>query len=462
MSRRELARLLGQRTRRDRQLCSLADLSRATGVALWLVGGYVRDAALGLPARDLDLVAGRGSTRFLRALERLWEVRAFRFRKRGVTTWRLVARGREIDIVDAARRGPEKDLGRRELTVNAIAYDLAGGRVIDPFGGLADLRAGRLRLPQPGAIDEDPLRALRLARFLAQFPRFRLARETRAAAVRAAPRVGRASPERVRDELDRMLQAAAPQRGLEAIADLGLLDRLLPELAPLRTCRAGAGRPDVWRHTLDALGESARATRLPAFRLTCDARSRRRVRWALLLHDIAKPETLALEESGRPTFHGHEVLGARRADALLRRLRLPARERRRIVRLVLQHLRPGHLADAGAPQRGLRRLVRDAAEDLPLLVLHAACDAKASGSPDAARRWRRLRSVLLRLLEMATARRAPLPRLVDGRDVMARLGLPPGPQVGAVLRRLRELQEEGAIRTREEALEIASRILGER
>jgi poly(A) polymerase len=138
---------------------------------------------------------------------------------------------------------------------------------------------------------------------------------------------------------------------------------------------------------------------------------------------------------------------------MLRRLRLPRRERRRITRLIELHLRPSLLAEAGAPARGLRRLVRDAGEDLPLLVLHAACDALASGSPDAARRFRKLRAVLVRLLELQReAEREPLPRLLDGHELMAALAIEPGPLVGRLLRRLEEAQQEGRVRTREQAL----------
>jgi putative nucleotidyltransferase with HDIG domain len=221
----------------------------------------------------------------------------------------------------------------------------------------------------------------------------------------------------------------------------------------LRSCRAGAGRPDVWRHTLDAIARSCRTGRLPGARAVRAAHAQRIVRWTLLLHDISKPETHAVREDGRPTFHGHEVLGAERAGHVLARLRVPRDERRRICRLILLHLRPSHLADADRPTRGMRRLVREAGGDLPLLVQHAACDALASGSPDAGRRWRRLRRVLGELIELWEARRARrLPPLVDGRDVMRVRRLSPGQEIGRLLERVRELQEAGALGTRDEAL----------
>jgi hypothetical protein len=133
-------------------------------------------------------------------------------------------------------------------------------------------------------------------------------------------------------------------------------------------------------------------------------------------------------------------------------------ERRRIRRMVLFHLRPSHLADSDAPPRGLRRLVREAGDDLPILVFHAACDARASKLSNAATRWRRLRGVLAALLELHGRRkRRPLPRLVDGRDVMRILGIPAGPEVGRILERVREEQEAGAVGSRAEALSFIER-----
>ncbi len=384
--------------------------------------------------------------------------RGYRFRKRGVTTWRWMSEGVAVDCVDATRRGIDADLRRRELTINAVAYDLLEGKIVDPLGGLADLRAGKLRLPAPRVFEEDPLRALRVARFLAELSGFSPDRKTRQAAIRVAPTLRRAAVERVREELGKLLGAERPEIGLDALVDLGLLGPVLCELEPMRSCVAGHDRPDVWTHTRDAVAHCRVGARYPGASVLRQPGALRRLRWSLLLHDISKPETFSRREDGRPAFHGHEVLGAKRADRLLRRLRLPKEDRRRICRLILNHLRPGHLADAGATTRGLRRLVRDLDDDLPLLVVHSACDALASGSPDGRRRWSRLRRVLIDLLETWEKRKQqPLPALVDGRDLMRALDLEPGPGIGRLLERIQVAQEDGVVRNRREALEFARR-----
>jgi len=459
---RRLATRLRWRVSRDPTLREVRDVACESRIAVWLVGGLVRDAALGQRGEDIDLVALRGSAKVVKRLQQTWGCRGFRFRKRGVTTWRFSVAGRQVDLVAAPRRTLAEELRRRELTINAVAYDLLAGRLDDPLRGASDLRAKRLRLPRPGVLHDDPMRALRIARFLSQLPGFRLdpaaAREARA----CAPALRRAAVERVREELDKLLRAPDPARGLNVLLRLELQDPVLPELTPMRTCLAGAGRPDVWNHTIDAIALSANRPRLPGASRVGDD-DRRILRWALLLHDICKPDTLAHRPDGRPTFHGHEVVGARRADALLRRLRQSRELRRRVKRVVLFHLRPHHLSDAGAPPRGMRRLVRESGDDLPLLLLHAACDAKASGAPDARRRWGPLRRVLLGLQDLAErARRRPLPTLVNGRDVMTVLGLGPGPEVGVALDAIREAQESGELRTRREALAWLRSLKGQR
>ena len=245
MTPEKLAARLRRRMATDPLLREVREAARASGVPAWLVGGAVRDAALGCPSEDLDVAAGRGAGRLVRDLGSLWGHRGFRFRKRGVTTWRFEVRGRKVDVVDASGRGIERDLRRRDFTVNAIALDLVGGRTLDPLGGLRDLEAGRLRLPRPGVVREDPVRALRACRFLAEFPAFRLDPAARREAKAAERGLRRASAERVRDETDKMLVAPRPDLGLETVERLGLLGAVLPETIPLRRCVAGEGRPDV-------------------------------------------------------------------------------------------------------------------------------------------------------------------------------------------------------------------------
>lgn len=438
-----------------RAVASEPTLARLSGetARVWVVGGWVRDVLLGRTPKDFDLVATADTAAVRRILGR----RGYRFDKRGVVTWRMSVDGDSIDIVDAGAGGLERDLLRRDLTVNAIAYELGSGELVDPAGGLGDLARRRLRQPRRGVFDEDPLRALRLARFVASLPGFTASPTTIAAARRAVPALAEVAIERVRQELDALLESPAPAPGLDAAARWGLRERLLPELSPTARCTAGGDRPDVWTHTLLAIDRSRTLSRrrLPFAGLLSERDNRRTLHWALLLHDISKPETLARLPDGRPSFHGHETLGAERAVAVLRRLRAPIDLQRRVERLVRLHLRPGHLADAGATPRGLARLARDAGEELPLLVLHAACDALGSGAKSGTARWKRLRGVLVSLAQLKERRRPARP-LLDGNEAMRLSGLAPGPALGALLNALVEAQLAGEVEDAEQARAFVS------
>lgn len=454
MTRAALARRLARRAARDPLLRRLRALARRLDRPLWVVGGWPRDVALGRAPGDFDLAVTEAMPRWRAAVAAEFGTRGFRFRKRGVTTWRFRLEGRDVDAVDAVRRGLDGDLARRDFTVNAIAFELRDGTVADPRGGLRDLRARRLRLAGARAMEEDPVRALRLARFSAALEGFRVDPAAARAARAVAPRTAREPVERVLAEWRKLLACPRPRPGLERAWDWGLVAATLPELTPMARCAAGGGRPDVWTHTgmaIEATSSLARR-RVPFARRLRDPGAREVLHLALLLHDVAKPDTFELRPDGRPAFHGHETLGADRAGAALRRLGAPAALRQRVESLIRLHLRPGHLADAGPTPRALRRLARDAGDDLPLLVLHAAADALGSGTEDDRGRWRRLRRVLLDLESAAAAlRRAPAGPLVGGEEVMRRLGLPPGPEVGAVLRRMVEEQDAGALRTAADA-----------
>lgn len=448
----DLERVLDRRVGRQPTLRRLRELARDVGARLWWVGGGVRDAALRRASHDVDLIVTERSRRLRAAIRDRWGTDGFSFRKRGVTTWRFVLGGAPVDLVVAERRGIDADLERRELTVNAIALSLNDGRLHDPLNGLGDLVRRRLRAPHPDRFREDPVRALRLARFVAALPGFRPTAGTRRAAASVADRLAGASPERLLEELGKLLTARRPHDGLDALREGSLLAAVLPEMLPTLDCVAGEDRPDVWSHTVAVVRESTRRGLPGADRL--DADGWRVLRFGMLLHDVAKPATLARAADGRPTFHGHETLGARAADRCLARLRAPRGLRRDVARLVRWHLRPGHLADGPRTDRGLRRLAHDAGPLLPHLCIHALADARGSGTPDPEPRLARLEATVRALLATGDALAArPARRPVDGRDVMRICRVGPGREVGRILRELDERVLDGRIEGRADALE---------
>ena len=417
-----------------------------------LVGGAVRDAAVGRasePTFDVatDLLPEQVMERFTRVepiglrhgtvliLEDGVRVECTTFRREGA-----YSDARRPDQVSFTE-DPLEDLDRRDLTVNALAYDPASGILLDPHEGALDLERRRLRaVGDPlTRFREDalrPLRAARLAATLEMKPDADLARALRAAASsESGVRLDAVSPERVRDELMKMLAAPRPSVGLEILRDAGLLAVWLPEVA------RGIGVPqnryhayDVYRHGLE----------------TCDAAPANKplVRWAALLHDVGKPDT-RVERQGEGTFYGHQILGAEMAERLLERLRFPGDFRVQVVHLIREHMfdyRP-EWSD-GAVRRWLRRVGPERVGDLFDLRL---ADAIGNGTR---RGFPRLDAFRARIEHLLAESRAltVVDLAVDGHDVMRELGLAPGPEVRAALERLLDEVLDDPERNTREAL----------
>jgi tRNA nucleotidyltransferase (CCA-adding enzyme) len=332
---------------------------------------------------------------------------------------------------------PLVDLDRRDLTINALAWDPMARELLDPHGGTLDLERRRLRaVGEPlERFREDALRPWRVAR-LAAVLGMEPDRELRHALARVRDpregvRVEAVSWERVRDELNRLLAAERPSRGFDLLGEAGLLVHGLPEL---ERCR-GVGQNRY--HAYDVYEHSLR---------TCDAAPahKPRVRWAALLHDIGKPGTKVIRD-GDATFYGHAELGADLADLLLARLRFPNDERRAIVHLVREHM-----FDA-ALRRWLRRVGTDAVADLfDLRIADVVGNGLREGFPAG---LERMRQRIQQLLDAAHALHVR-DLAVDGGDVMRELGLTEGPPVGEALGRLLdEVLEAPERNTRERLLD---------
>ncbi len=450
-----------------------------------LVGGVVRDAWLARAPRfgqaDLDLAVPAGALELARKVaDRLGGAFVPLDAERG--TARVVTSGVRIDVADWRAPTLEADLAARDYTVNALAVPVrellrdGAASVVDPTGGLADLRARRLRPPDPRVLAEDPLRGLRGARLETALG-LRLTPGAAAAIRRTAWALAGVAPERVRDEILLVLALPTAARALRRMDALGLLPVVLPEVEPMRrTVQPAPHRFAVLEHSLRAvtgadlaLGRTVELVPLgeALARHTEEALgggvTRGQVlKLAALLHDVAKPETRRVI-GGRVRFFEHDVVGAARARAIGERLRLPARATDVLERLVRHHLRPMHLAAAGpVTQRARYRFYRDLAEDAQDLLLLSLVDAAAVTGASPLRVWRHaglLRELLAGFPEVHAVRAAP--PLLRGQDVMARLGLPPGPAIGRMLARLREAQDLGRLRTREDALAYLDSLAGE-
>jgi poly(A) polymerase len=451
-------------------LRAAAAVAPASGAVV--VGGAIRDAVLGRPAIDVDLAVAGGAIELARrCAERLGASCVVLDAERGAA--RVVADGWTLDVADFRAPTLAGDLAARDFTVNALAVPLAPlvargrGPIIDPTGGLADLRARRLQPAGPGVLDADPLRALRAVRLEAALG-LRLTVAAAQAVSAAARGLAAVSAERVRDELLAVLALADSARALRRADALGVLGVILPEIEPMRaTAQPAPHRFAVLEHSLRAVAGCDRLLpRLAALTpygeelaahvaepLGGGLTRAMTLKLAALLHDVSKPETRR-RIRGRVRFFEHDVIGAGRARAIGERLKLPERAVAVVERLVRHHLRPMHLASAGrVTARARYRFYRDLREDTRDLLLLVLVDAAAVTGASPVTTWRRaplVRELMRGWAEQRAA--AATPPLVRGEDVMARFRLEPGPRVGWLLAQAREAQDLGRVGSREEAL----------
>lgn len=414
---------------------------RRAGFEAYLAGGCVRDLLLGRSPADYDAATAAPPAEIIRIFPRTVEVGAafgviqvvMDDGTYEVATFRAEGPyhdGRHPSSVRAA--SAREDVLRRDFTVNGLLYDPETGRILDFVGGQEDLAARRLRTIGDPVVRfaEDRLRMLRAVRLAAELG-FEIAPDTFQALRQLADGLAEVSPERIRDELVRIVTGPDPARGLALLHDTGLLRVVLPEVA----AEAGVPQPeafhpegDVFEHTRLAVGQ----LRTPSVTLAM----------ATLLHDVGKPPTF--ERADRIRFNQHDEVGAEIARVVMQRLRFSRRETDRVVALVRQHMifkDLPRMRDARA-----RRLMAD--ETFPeLLELYRADCAASHGDLST---YEEVRARLARLAAAAPS----TPRLITGEDLLA-LGLIPGPRIGEILRAVEDAQLEGHVRTRDEALALA-------
>ncbi len=477
----------------------LRPLFAAQEIPVYLVGGAVRDALLGRASDDLDFVVPERAIALAFRVGDALSLPAYaldRERDTGRVVMPEQMSGGRKTMLDFARYRAadlEGDLRARDFTMNALALPVAGTRaadLFDPLGGRADLEAGLVRQTHARALHDDPVRTLRAIRMATGFG-FQIAPETVEAVIAAAPLVQEASPERVRDELVKLLAGREPDRALEMMHDLALLPAVLPEIAALEGVEQSAPhREAVLAHTLatlrwlvaleDALfgaeevGQPLDAARQRLAPYTDALRShlRRRVdgdltgrlplRLGALFHDSGKAETQRRDEDGRIRFFGHDEAGARLAVGRLRALRLSREAIQHVHAIVAAHMRPLLLSREDAvSRRAIYRFFRVAGSaglDVGLLSLADHLATYGGAGDDGS--WERMLAVVTRLyshyFESYEETIAPRP-LVDGNELIAALELEPGREVGRLLRLLEEAQAAGEIATAEEALALARR-----
>jgi poly(A) polymerase len=446
-----------------RPLDDLARIFARHGHELALVGGPVRDVFLRRLPGDRDLTTDASPEDVLEITadwaDASWTI-GIEFGTVGLRKGDLkleITTYRSEQYTEGSRKPGvrfektlEGDLGRRDFTVNAMAARLPSGELVDPFGGLADLRDKVLRTPgrAEDSFNDDPLRILRAARFAAQLG-FEPTAEVRDAMTALADRLRIVSAERIRDELTKLMLAPDPVRGITLLVDTGVAERVLPEVPLLRLETDEHFRhKDVYQHSLTVLKQAMELEE--RYGLAGDLV----LRLAALLHDIGKPRTRSQLPGGRVAFHHHEAVGAGMARDRLKQLRFPSSVVEDVSNLVFLHLRFHGYGTGEWTDSAVRRYVRDA--DPLLTRLHALtrADCTTRNKAKAARLARAYDSLEARIAELGKQEElASLRPDLDGKEIMTILDIPPGPDVGRALQYLLELRIEHGPLGRDRAIQ---------
>jgi poly(A) polymerase len=455
-------------------LDKVARAAEQLGVETYLIGGFVRDKILGRPTKDADIVCIGDGIELARSVAGYFDPvpSVNYFKNFGTAHIKVNLQGKhagqdeyfDIEFIGARResyrsesRKPdvvpgsvEDDQNRRDFTINAMAISLNKkdyGRLVDPFNGLKHLEEKLIKTPlaPEQTFSDDPLRMMRAIRFATQL-NFEIEADTFSAIKDHASRISIVSKERITDELNKIVAASKPSIGFDLLYRSGLLSIIFPQMVELAGAEYvdGYGHKDNFYHTLQVLDNVARNS------------DDLWLRWAAILHDIAKPATKRFEEGHGWTFHGHEVVGGRMVPKIFSQLKLPLHEKMRFVRkLVELHLRPISLTKENITDSAIRRLLFDAGEDFESLMMLCEADITSKNKQKVKRYLENFQAVRQRCREVEEKdhiRNWQPP--VTGEIIMELFGLPPSKPVGILKDSLKDAMLDGVIpNTYEAALE---------
>lgn len=431
----------------------ISEEAAASGVRAFVIGGYVRDCFLKRKSKDIDIVVEGSGIELAEKVAARLNVSVSVFRNFGTAMLRW--RDTEIEFVGARKesyradsRKPivengtlEDDQKRRDFTINALAFSLQSddfGALIDPFGGIADLDKGIIRTPldPDTTYSDDPLRMIRAIRFASQLS-FTITEESLISIKANKERLSILSFERINEELNKIILSPKPSVGFYLLEQTGLLEKILPQLLKLKGVEniEGIGHKDNFSHTLQVLDNIA----LKSDNLW--------LRWAAILHDIAKPATKSFEPGTGWTFHGHDFIGGKMVPKIFQHMKMPLNEKMKFVQKMVQlHLRPIALVQEVVTDSAVRRLLFDAGDDIEELMLLCEADITSKNDSIVKKHKKNFALVRKKLIEVEAkdaVRNFQNP--ITGEFIMEYYGVAPGREIGILKEYIKNAILDGVI-----------------
>jgi len=448
-------------------------------INIWLVGGFLRDIHLKAKKDliDFDFCVEKNTPAVVRAVNKTIQGKIILLEE-GLPSFRIALnRNGNIYTYDfSGLRGSniKEDLSLRDFTINTLALCLNKPvKVLDYYQGLKDLEKKKIKALSEAVLVDDPLRILRGFSFSAQYG-FKIEAKTLRFFKKHKDKIAKASSERINEEFFKVFSCHSSYKIIKKMDKFEVINQIIPNTELMR--KTGQGRYhhlDVWNHSIETLRQFEllynrrikKRELIDAYLNQQLARGRKRIhilKVACLLHDVGKP-LVEKKAKGRTIFHTHEKAGRDFCGQFAKKLRLSNKERQSLEKMVFWHLRPGYLADQVTPSsRAVYRFFRDTGEEGASIILLSLADWRATRGPltDPVKR-KQHEKIMLKLLEsyFEKSKKKPLPKIIDGYDIMRYFDVGSGPQVGKVLGKIKELQALGKVKNKSEALQAAKKII---